>query len=71
MTRQRIYIETLEQVLSNSTKVLLDSQGGGNMIYLPLDRLMERNPRQQQNVLPPTSNPMQTGNPNTLASDRR
>ena len=71
VTRQRMYIETLEQVLSNSTKVLLDSQGGGNMIYLPLDRLMERNPRQQQNVLPPTSNPMQTGNPNTLASDRR
>ena len=71
VTRQRMYIETLEQVLSNSTKVLLDSQGGGNMIYLPLDRLMERNPRQQQNELQPSTMPMQAGNPNTLASDRR
>jgi len=43
VTRQRIYIETLEEILANSTKVLLDTQeGGGNLIYLPLDRLMER-----------------------------
>ena len=73
VTRQRIYIETLEQVLSNSTKVLLDSQeGGGNMIYLPLDRLMERSPRQQQNIMPPSTMPVSgAANPNTLASDRR
>jgi membrane protease subunit HflK len=43
VTRQRLYIETLEEVLSNSTKVLMDTDGtGNNMIYLPLDRLMER-----------------------------
>jgi len=42
VTRERIYIETLEAVLENSTKVLLDSDGSGNMIYLPLDRLIER-----------------------------
>ena len=30
--------------MANSTKVLLDSEGGGNLIYLPLDRLMERRP---------------------------
>ena len=71
VTRQRMHIETLEQVLSNSTKVLLDSQGGGNMIYLPLDRLMERNPRQQENGQSPSTMPVQNGNPNTLASDRR
>jgi membrane protease subunit HflK len=43
ITRERMYIETLEEILANSTKVLLDTEGGeGNMIYLPLDRLMER-----------------------------
>ena len=42
VTRQRIYLETLELIMANSTKVLLDSEGGGNLIYLPLDRLMER-----------------------------
>lgn len=43
VTRQRIYLETMEGILANSTKVLLDSEGDGNLLYLPLDRLMERN----------------------------
>jgi len=58
VTRRRIYLDTLEQVLANSTKVLLDSEGGGNMIYLPLDRLMERRPDNQQNLLGPSPVPM-------------
>ena len=55
VTRRRIYLDTLEEVLANSTKVLLDSEGGGNMIYLPLDRLMERGPSGQQNALGPSA----------------
>lgn len=39
VTRQRLYIETMEQVLSNTSKVMIDVQGGNNMIYLPLDRM--------------------------------
>lgn len=42
VTRQRLYLETLELIMASSTKVLLDADGGGNLIYLPLDRLMER-----------------------------
>ena len=42
VTRRRIYLETLELIMANSTKVLIDSEGGGNLIYLPLDRLVER-----------------------------
>ena len=45
VTRQRIYIETLESVYSNTTKVMIDSDGSGNMIYLPLDKIMERQNR--------------------------
>jgi membrane protease subunit HflK len=47
VTRQRIYLETMEQVFSNTTKVLIDNQGGGNMMYLPLDKIMERQSTQQ------------------------
>jgi membrane protease subunit HflK len=39
-----MYIETLETILSNSTKVLVDTEGGNNMLYLPLDQLMQRRP---------------------------
>jgi len=42
VTRQRIYIETMEQVFASTTKVIIDTEGGGNMMYLPLDKIMER-----------------------------
>jgi membrane protease subunit HflK len=47
VTRQRIYLETMEQVFSNTTKVMVDNEGGGNMMYLPLDKIMERQSSQQ------------------------
>jgi membrane protease subunit HflK len=44
VTRQRMYIEAIEQIMYQSKKIILDSKGGsgGNMIYLPLDKLLER-----------------------------
>ena len=42
VTRERLYIETLEEILSNSSKVLVDTEGGNNMLYLPLDQLSQR-----------------------------
>jgi modulator of FtsH protease HflK len=39
VTRERLYIETMEQVMSNTTKIFVD-QKGGNLIYLPLDKLV-------------------------------
>ena len=42
VTRKRLYYETMEEVLGNTNKVLVDTKaGGGNMIYLPLDKLGE------------------------------
>ncbi len=41
VTRERIYIDTLEYVMSNSTKVMIDVDGGNNLLYLPLDKIME------------------------------
>lgn len=40
VTRERLYLEAMEQVLSNSTKVYVDQKAGNNMLYLPLDKLI-------------------------------
>jgi modulator of FtsH protease HflK len=42
VTRERLYLETLETIYANSTKVMVDTKGNGNMIYLPLDKLLEQ-----------------------------
>ena len=42
ITRDRLYLESLEQVLTNSSKLMLDQQGGNNVIYLPLDQLLRQ-----------------------------
>jgi membrane protease subunit HflK len=44
VTRERMYLETLEEILRNSTKVLVDTDGGSNLLYLPLDQLVQRRP---------------------------
>ena len=41
VTRQRLYIEAVEEVMSNSSKVLVDAESGNNMMMLPLDRLQQ------------------------------
>ncbi|MDZ7752308.1 MAG: FtsH protease activity modulator HflK [Gammaproteobacteria bacterium] len=42
VTRERIYLETMESVLGKSSKVLLGAEGSNNLMYLPLDKLMSR-----------------------------
>jgi modulator of FtsH protease HflK len=42
VTRERLYLETQEVVLRQSKKVIIDTQGNGNLLYLPLDRLLEQ-----------------------------
>ena len=41
VTRQRLYLETMQQVYSNTSKVMVDAKGQGNLLYLPLDKLMQ------------------------------
>jgi membrane protease subunit HflK len=42
VTRERLYIDAIEQVMTDSTKILLDTEGGNNMLYLPLDKLVQQ-----------------------------
>jgi len=41
VTRERIYLDTMQQVLSSTSKVIVDQKGGQNLLYLPLDRIMQ------------------------------
>src|SRR5690606_15135691 len=43
VTRERLYIETIERVMGNASKVMVDVEGGNNMLYLPLDRMIQQN----------------------------
>ncbi|MBN1379664.1 MAG: FtsH protease activity modulator HflK [Gammaproteobacteria bacterium] len=45
VTRQRLYLETIETVLANSGKVVVDVEGGNNMMYLPLDKIINNQGR--------------------------
>ena len=40
VTRRRLYLETMEEVMERANKLLVDDSGGNNLIYLPLDKLM-------------------------------
>jgi len=42
VTRDRLYIEAIEEVYANSSKVIVDAEGSGNLMYLPIDQLMNR-----------------------------
>jgi len=42
VTRDRLYLETMQQVYSNVTKIMVDSRSGSNLLYLPLDRLLQQ-----------------------------
>lgn len=41
VTRERLYLESVESVLGNTTKVMIDLEGGNNLLYLPLDKILE------------------------------
>lgn len=40
VTRDRMYLETMQQIFANTTKVMIDAKGGNNLLYLPLDKLI-------------------------------
>jgi membrane protease subunit HflK len=41
VTRSRMYLETVQQIYANTSKVMIDAKGSGNLLYLPLDKLMQ------------------------------
>ena len=52
ITRQRLYLESIEAVLSSTNKVLLDTEGSNNLMYIPIDRLINNPGRTQSFNIP-------------------
>lgn len=42
VTRDRLYLETMQQIYASTTKVMVESRQGGNMLFLPLDKIMQQ-----------------------------
>ncbi len=64
VTRDRLYLDAYQEVLSNSTKVFIDQKANSNLLFLPLDKLMSGNPsisannfnlQNRENINPPVS----------------
>jgi membrane protease subunit HflK len=45
ITKKRMYIDTLEEVLSKTSKILVDLKNSNNLVYLPLDQLVNKKPQ--------------------------
>jgi membrane protease subunit HflK len=69
ITRDRLYLESMEQVLTNSSKLMIDQSGGNNVIYLPLDQLIRQ--RRAAEVTPPLAADSSMGNMDSEGSDMR
>jgi len=41
VTRERMYVDAMQEIYANVTKVLVDSKSGSNLLYLPLDKIMQ------------------------------
>jgi len=67
VTRDRMYIDTMQQVFSNVSKILVDSRSGSNLLYLPLDKLMQ----QAGGAAAATPAPMPAEAPAAATSDAR
>lgn len=49
VTRERLYLDAVEEVYRNSNKVILDTEGSGNLLYLPIDKLIQQGNQQGAN----------------------
>ncbi len=65
VTRDRLYIDTMQQIYSNVTKVMVDTRAGGNMLFLPLDKILQQVSAAgaaQQPPPPPSTDPNAASN---------
>jgi membrane protease subunit HflK len=70
VTRERLYLDTMQQILGSTSKVIVDQKGGQNLLYLPLDQLMRMSGQGATEVrpAPPEAAPAQA--PEALSTRR-
>ena len=52
VTRDRMYLETMQQIFTNTTKVMVDAKAGSSLIYLPIDKLLEKGTAREVEAVP-------------------
>ena len=74
VTRDRMYLETMQQVFSSASKVMVDAKSGSNLLYLPLDKLIAQSAAQDAAKAAATTPPAAAAAPDamqTVESSRR
>lgn len=76
VTRERLYLDTIESVLERTNTLMLDVKGGNNMVYLPIDKLQRQStaveqPRETESSVPSTAEPVEGGVKGARASTMR
>ncbi|MFK7997841.1 MAG: FtsH protease activity modulator HflK [Granulosicoccus sp.] len=61
VTRERLYLEAMETVMSNTSKVMVDNNGGNSLMYLPIDQLIKQNRSTEENGLMNGNSPLNSG----------
>ncbi|MBA6397244.1 MAG: membrane protease subunit HflK [Colwellia sp.] len=69
VTRQRMYLSTMESVYANTSKVMVDVEGGNNMMYLPLDKMMQNQSSGQRTLTESQTRANQSINTQSTAPD--
>ena len=57
VTRERMYLDTMQQVMANVSKVMIDSRANGNLLFLPLDKLIQTTAGAATGIVPPSPVP--------------
>jgi modulator of FtsH protease HflK len=57
VTRERLYLETMQQIFSSTTKVMIDSRNNNQLLYLPLDKLLQQSGADSATVRAPLTLP--------------
>ena len=70
VTRDRMYIDTMRQVYSSVSKVMVDTRDNSNLLYLPLDKLLQQTSAAQPTIVTPTP-PASDTTPTTSSADAR
>ncbi len=75
VTRERIYLDNMQQVLTNTSKVMVDQKSGSNLLYLPLNKLQEMasqpSPQAPEAIAPPATVTPPTSESDTAPSRSR
>jgi membrane protease subunit HflK len=69
VTRERMYLDMMQQVMGNVSKVMVDQKNGNSLLYLPLDKLMETS--RAASAAPGSSSPVTSDSDNTAAQRAR